>query len=103
MKVINKADYYDEIAEKTPLTDKELSQFRPLKDVMPAEFVEMVMAHQAERERLGFITPQDKQVPLKQSVTLRLSPEILEKFRATGKGWQSRLNDVLLDYVKTAM
>ena len=25
-------------------------------------------------------------------VTLRLDPAVLEKFRATGKGWQSRIN-----------
>ncbi len=28
----------------------------------------------------------------KQQVTLRLDADILEKFRATGKGWQSRIN-----------
>jgi len=28
----------------------------------------------------------------KQQVTLRLDPDVLEKFRATGKGWQSRIN-----------
>ncbi|MCW1430463.1 BrnA antitoxin family protein [Novosphingobium sp. JCM 18896] len=28
----------------------------------------------------------------KKQVTLRLDPEVIEKFRATGKGWQSRIN-----------
>jgi len=28
----------------------------------------------------------------KRQVTLRLDPEVLEKFRSTGKGWQSRIN-----------
>jgi uncharacterized protein (DUF4415 family) len=28
----------------------------------------------------------------KQQVTLRLDPDVLEKFRATGRGWQSRIN-----------
>lgn len=28
----------------------------------------------------------------KQQVTLRLDADVLEKFRATGKGWQSRIN-----------
>ena len=28
----------------------------------------------------------------KQQVTLRLDPDVLEAFRATGKGWQSRIN-----------
>jgi uncharacterized protein (DUF4415 family) len=28
-------------------------------------------------------------------ISLRLEPEIIEKFRATGHGWQARMNDVL--------
>ena len=28
----------------------------------------------------------------KKQVTLRLDPDVLEAFRATGKGWQSRIN-----------
>lgn len=28
----------------------------------------------------------------KRQVTLRLDPDVLDKFRATGKGWQSRIN-----------
>ena len=31
----------------------------------------------------------------KTSVTLRLDPDVLETFRATGKGWQSRMNAAL--------
>lgn len=28
-------------------------------------------------------------------VSLRLEPEVVKKFRATGPGWQARMNDVL--------
>lgn len=28
-------------------------------------------------------------------VTIRLDPDVVEKFRATGPGWHARLNDVL--------
>lgn len=28
----------------------------------------------------------------KKQITLRLDPDVIEKFRATGKGWQSRIN-----------
>ena len=28
----------------------------------------------------------------KRQVTLRLDPDVLDSFRATGKGWQSRIN-----------
>lgn len=31
----------------------------------------------------------------KQQITLRLDPEVVEKFRASGKGWQSRINQEL--------
>ncbi|WP_297975944.1 BrnA antitoxin family protein [uncultured Amaricoccus sp.] len=31
----------------------------------------------------------------KVSTTIRLDPDVLEKFRATGPGWQSRINDIL--------
>jgi uncharacterized protein (DUF4415 family) len=30
----------------------------------------------------------------KKLVSLRLDQDVVEKFRATGKGWQSRINDV---------
>jgi uncharacterized protein (DUF4415 family) len=31
----------------------------------------------------------------KQSVTLRLSPDVLEKYKATGRGWHTRIDEVL--------
>jgi uncharacterized protein (DUF4415 family) len=36
----------------------------------------------------------------KEQVTLRLDVEILEQFRATGNGWQTRINDVLRDWIR---
>jgi len=32
-------------------------------------------------------------------VTLRLSPEVLEEFKAEGRGWQTRIDDALLQIV----
>ena len=37
----------------------------------------------------------------KERITLRLSREVTQYFRATGKGWQTRMNTALLEYVKT--
>ena len=31
----------------------------------------------------------------KRQVTLRLDPDVVERFRAGGPGWQSRINDAL--------
>ena len=35
----------------------------------------------------------------KRPVSIRLSPEVDDYFRATGKGWQTRIDDVLKDFV----
>lgn len=37
----------------------------------------------------------------KAQVTLRLDVEVLEKFRATGDGWQTRINEALKSWVHT--
>ncbi len=36
----------------------------------------------------------------KESITIRLDPEILAWFRATGKGYQTRINSILRMYVE---
>lgn len=37
----------------------------------------------------------------KMPINIRLSPEVLTYFRETGKGWQTRMDNVLKDYVET--
>jgi uncharacterized protein (DUF4415 family) len=36
-----------------------------------------------------------QKAPTKVPVSLRLSPEVVEHFRATGPGWQSRIDKIL--------
>ena len=40
-----------------------------------------------------------KSVSTKLLVSVRYSPEVLEYFKSTGAGWQSRMDSVLKDYV----
>ncbi|MCB9434509.1 MAG: BrnA antitoxin family protein [Ardenticatenaceae bacterium] len=35
----------------------------------------------------------------KERITIRLSREVTDYFRATGKGWQTRIDDILLEYI----
>lgn len=35
----------------------------------------------------------------KERITIRLSPEVVAFFRATGKGWQTRMDEALREYV----
>jgi uncharacterized protein (DUF4415 family) len=37
----------------------------------------------------------------KESVTIRLSPEVVQSFRASGAGWQTRMDAALKDWLKT--
>ncbi len=53
--------------------------------------VEQALAERRERLRVRGA----QRAATKQQVTLRLDPDVLTKFRATGRGWQARMNDVL--------
>ena len=37
----------------------------------------------------------------KERITIRLSPEVLGAFRATGQGWQTRVDAALRDWLQT--
>jgi uncharacterized protein (DUF4415 family) len=37
---------------------------------------------------------------IKQPVSIRLSPEVVAYFKATGKGWQTRMDEALREYVE---
>ena len=41
--------------------------------------------------------PQKK--PTKKQLTIRLNQEVAEYFKLQGKGWQTKINEVLTDYV----
>lgn len=69
-----------------PLTDEELARMKPLSEVFP-EWHADILRKKAGRPPLG-----DK---AKQHVSLRLDADVLAKFKATGKGWQGRINDAL--------
>ena len=64
-------------------TEAEWSRAKPASEVLP----HLVAEYRRTRGK--------QKVPTKEKVTLRLDADILAHFRREGKGWQSRLNDVL--------
>jgi len=70
--------------ENPPLTAEDFAQMRPALDVMPPA------AAAAYRRSRG---PQ--RTPTKRAISLRVDPDVLEAYRATGKGWQARMHDTL--------
>lgn len=41
-----------------------------------------------------------QKMPTKKLVSLRLSPEVVEHFRSTGPGWQTRIDETLVKAIK---
>jgi uncharacterized protein (DUF4415 family) len=54
-----------------------------------------VRAALAERRR----TRGPQKGPTKEQVAIRLSPEVLAYFRATGQGWQTRMDTALKEWI----
>ncbi|HZE93016.1 MAG TPA: BrnA antitoxin family protein [Rhizobacter sp.] len=42
-----------------------------------------------------------QKTPTKERITIRLSPEVVQRFRATGDGWQTRVDTALKDWLKS--
>lgn len=42
-----------------------------------------------------------QKAPVKVSTTIRLSPDVMAAFKATGSGWQTRIDNALRDWLKT--
>ena len=38
---------------------------------------------------------------IKKQITLRLDADVVDKFKASGSGWQTRINDALKSWVQT--
>lgn len=71
------------------LTDEEIKQLRPAREFFAERGLEMP-------KPLGRPKAERTKVP----VTMRLDPDILEAYKATGPGWQTRMGEVLAQAIK---
>jgi uncharacterized protein (DUF4415 family) len=74
--------------EVREISSADLKGFRTAQEALPASV----------RQKVGVRGSQ--QTPTKERITIRLSPEVVARFRATGKGWQSRMNAALQDWLR---
>ena len=72
-------------------TDEELARARPFAEAFPDLHASII---ETMRKRGPART--------KQPVSIRLDIDLVEKLRATGPGWQSRVNDVLRRWIEAA-
>jgi uncharacterized protein (DUF4415 family) len=81
----------DAEGEVRTLTAADLSTFRPANQALPPSL----------QKTLGMRQRGPQRSPTKVSTTIRLSSDVLQAFRATGDGWQTRVDAALKDWLKT--
>lgn len=74
---------WDEVSDNPEWTAKDFAEARPFAEVFPE------MAESIKRTR------GKQRAPTKEVISIRLDRETLAAWRATGPGWQSRMNAVL--------
>ena len=75
--------------ENPEWTAEDFEKAHPSREVMPASLL----------RKLGVRGPQ--KAPTKELISIRLTRDVVESFRATGDGWQSRVDHALQDWLKT--
>jgi uncharacterized protein (DUF4415 family) len=75
---------WDTVSDNPEWTDADFKKAKPFSEVFP----ELAEGLRRSRGRPKAEAP-------KKQVTLRLDADVVESFRLTGPGWQSRINDSL--------
>ena len=79
------------------LTDEWFARARPAAEVLREQFGAEAVAHLLKPKR-----GRPPKAARKRAINIRLSPEVLEHFRATGPGWQTRVDEVLKSHALRA-
>ena len=66
-------------------TEADVARARPGAEVLPPEIVALLIRERGSRPRGSD----------KQQISLRLDRDVIERFRAGGPGWQTRINEAL--------
>ena len=86
-----RAPLIDKDGEVRELTAVDLRHFKPADQVLPPELLKM----------MGVKPRGPQKAPTKQATTIRLSPDVMAAFKATGAGWQTRIDAALKDWLHT--
>ncbi len=87
---MSKKSLIDKDGEVRELTADDLKKFKPLSEANPALYAKI---------RKGVGERGEQKSPTKIPISIRVSPEVINYFRAKGKGWQGRIDSILKDYV----
>lgn len=91
----NRLPLTDQDGEVRELTPEDFKHFRPAGEVLTQLFSKEVAA-----EMLAPKPGRKLGSGVKESQNMRFDRDILVTFKATGKGWQTRMNDALREWLK---
>jgi uncharacterized protein (DUF4415 family) len=74
------------------ISEKEMLEFRPASEMLPMIFGEKGAGELVRRRG------RPAQPITKVAVNVRYDPDVIDAFRATGEGWQTRMNAALREY-----
>lgn len=72
-------------------TEADFARARPAKELLPPRLYEALTRRRGPQK-----------APTKVAVSVRLSPDVLAYFKATGPGWQTRIDHILKQAIATA-
>ena len=81
----------------SPLTEPQ-GEVRELKVTDLKQFKRATSLSPSLQSKIGVRGPQ--KAPTKERVTIRLSRDVVDSFRSTGDGWQTRVDAALQDWLK---
>ena len=81
--------------ENPEWTKEDFARARPAAEVLP-EFIGQKATQELVRRSRGRPQKADKKV----NQTLRMDADVLEAYRREGKGWQTRINEVLRRHMR---
>lgn len=87
----NKRPLTDDSGEVRELASEDLKRFGSPHEVLPESL----------REKIGTRRRGPQKTPTKVPVTIRLSRDVVERFKASGTGWQTRVDTALKEWLET--
>ena len=75
--------------EVRELTAADMKRFQRAKQALPGTLLKKLNVRGQQK------------TPTKERITIRLSPEVVQRFRDTGDGWQTRVDSALKEWLKS--
>jgi len=91
----NHAPLTDADGEVRELTAEDIAQMRPAKEALSPELYKKLISM---NKRAGVRGPNRQ--PTKVQIAIRFDADVLAALRSTGKGWQTRVNDTMREWLK---